>query len=427
MAELSERAQISRLIHRFGFGPRPGQYESLVKLGLARTQRSILDVPAVDPGLSTVVTPTFPSYGFLPASQMRALLAQQNNELLFWWLDRMVLSHNALPERMTWFWHGHWATAVSKVVYPLPMLQQNQTLRANALGNFSTMSEAMITDCALLYWLDSELNVATSPNENLARELMELFTLGIGNYTENDVQAVAKSLTGYRVTLATGQVTYRPALHDNSVVTILGTTSSFTGPSVVALLTSLYTNQLFIAERLWFRFFDSSSPQSDDSIATAFESRGIARAVKALVHHRALANPAHSQAKSPVEWFVSACRALGVRPSTLPTPQVVISGLGNLGQVPFNPPNVGGWPADQFWLTAASAQQRISLSSFLIEHGDLTPITSLSPRERVEGSALWLGVPEWGRSTKALLTKVRTDPTQLAWLALNAPEYVVNA
>ncbi|MFI5035426.1 MAG: DUF1800 family protein [Acidimicrobiales bacterium] len=426
MAALSEQAQISRLIHRFGFGPKPGQFEKLLRAGLTKTQREILSVPAVDAGLAPVVTPTFSPTGILPGGVTRALLAAENNQLLFWWLDRMVLSDNALPERMTWFWHGHWATAVSKVIYPIPMLQQNQTLRASALGDFSTMSENMITDCALLYWLDAELNSAKAPNENLARELMELFTLGIGNYTQADVQAVAQALTGYRVQLAAGQVAYYPTLHDNSIVTILGSTSSFTGPQVVGYLTSLYANQQFIADRLWFRFFDSSAPQPDSTVTDAFASRDITAAVRALIHHRALANPAHSQAKSPVEWFVSVCRALAVQPSTLALPKTVLNGLGNLGQIPFNPPNVGGWPADQFWLTAAAAEQRIALSSYLIQHGDLSPIAQLSPRDRVEGLAMWLGVPEWGKSTRDLLSQVRTDPFRLTWLAVNAPEYVVN-
>jgi uncharacterized protein (DUF1800 family) len=427
VAELSESAQIARLIHRFGFGPTPGQYESLVNGGLSRAQASVLAVPSVDPGLAAVTPPSLTTTGLLGAGAARRQLATQNNELLLWWLDRMVLSQNALPERMTWFWHGHWATAVSKVRYPIPMYQQNQTLRTNSLGNFVQMGLAMITDCALLYWLDAELNNATAPNENLARELMELFTLGIGNYTEDDVQAVAQSLTGYRVVLASGEAIYVPKRHDSSIVTILGTTGSFTAQQVVTLLTSLSANQDFVANRLWFRFYDSSNPQPDDSLASALEARDIGQAVRALVYHRALADPAHAQVKSPVEWFVSLCRALALRPSTFSNPALIIGGLGNLGQIPFNPPNVGGWPADQFWLTAAAAQLRITLSQSLIQEGDLTPLTSLAPRERVDGAAAWLGVPEWGDSTRTLLQRVRTDPTQLTWLAVNAPEYVVNA
>lgn len=427
MAELSEKAQISRLIHRFGLGPKPGQYESLVALGLSGAQSSILSVPTVDPGLSSVTPPTFATTGLASASAARAERAEQNNELLLWWLDRMVLSDNALPERMTWFWHGHWATAVSKVKYPIPMYQQNQTLRANSMGSFVTMSEAMIDDCALLYWLDAELNSASAPNENLARELMELFTLGIGNYSQDDVEAVAKCLTGFKVRVATGQVVYRPVLHDNSVVTILGSSGAFTAGQVVTLLTSQASNQRFIPDRLWFRFYDSAAPQPNATLTDAFASRDIGATVSALVHHSALANPAHSQAKAPVEWFVGVCRALSLRPSTFPSPKQLVTGLGSLGQVPFNPPNVGGWPADQYWLTAASAQARISLSASLIQQGDLTPLTSLGASERVDGAALWLGVPGWSSSTRAVLKKVAANPTQLAWLAMNAPEYVVNA
>ena len=132
MTQLSSQAQISRLIHRFGFGPKPGQFAQLLAGGVASAQAAILNVPAVDSGLSQLPTPTFAKIGSLVSKAAKFQDALQYYQLVFWWLDRMVLSENALPERMTWFWHGHWATAISKVNYANPMLIQNQILRQNA-------------------------------------------------------------------------------------------------------------------------------------------------------------------------------------------------------------------------------------------------------------------------------------------------------
>ncbi len=427
MTQLSSQAQISRLIHRFGFGPKPGQFAQLLAGGVASAQAAVLNVPAVDPGLSQLPTPTFAKIGSLVSKAAKFQDALQYYQLVFWWLDRMVLSENALPERMTWFWHGHWATAISKVNYANPMLIQNQILRQNALGNFNTMTQSMINDAALQYWLDGQQNLIAAPNENLSREFMELFTLGVGNYSQDDVTALAKSFTGYRLSLEAGTATLTPRIHDNSSVKILGSTGSFSPQDAVAVLTKEKSCQDFIAQRLWFRFYDSSNEQPDLTLSDSFATRDIGAAVKALVYHSALSDPLHAQPKSPVEWLVSACRALNIQPSKLPTQSTVFSALARMGNTPFNPPNVGGWPPDQFWLGAAQAQDRINLSQYLVSHGDLSPISSLPAKQRVAAAAMWLGVAGWGASTLQALASVASDPARLTWLALNAPEYVVNA
>jgi uncharacterized protein (DUF1800 family) len=429
VTQLSTQAQISRLIHRFGFGPKPGQFAQLMAGGLESAQTAIFTVPAVDPGLVDLKTPTFAKIGSLVSKAAKLQDALQYYQLVFWWLDRMVLSDNALPERMTWFWHGHWATAISKVNYSTPMLTQNQVFRQNALGSFDTMSQSMINDAALQYWLDGQKNLIAAPNENLSREFMELFTLGVDNYSQADVTGLAKSFTGYRLSassLEAGVITFTPKFHDTSTVTILGNTGAFTPQDATALLTKQKSCQDFIAQRLWFRFYSSSVPQPDTTLSDAFATRDIGAAVKALVYHPALSSPLHAQAKSPVEWFVSSCRALNIHPSKLPTQSTVFSALARMGNTPFNPPNVGGWPPDEFWLGAAQAQERINLSKYLVSNGDLSPIASLPAKQRVAAAAMWLGVAGWGATTQQVLTSAASDPARLAWLALNAPEYVVN-
>ena len=397
--------------------------------GVQSAQASVLNVPVVDAGVANLATPAFAKIGSLVSKAAKFQDALQYYQLVFWWLDRMVLSDNALPERMTWFWHGHWATAISKVNYATPMLTQNQVLRQNALGSFNTMAQLMINDCALQYWLDGQQNYVAAPNENLSREFMELFALGVGNYSQADVTALAKSFTGYKITAASleaGVITYTPKIHDTSTVSILGNTGSFTPQDATAVLTAQKSCQDFIAQRLWFRFYNSSAPQPDKTLSDAFAARDIGAAVKALVYHPALSDPLHAQAKSPVEWLVSACRALSIQPSKLPTQSTVFSALARMGNTPFNPPNVGGWPPDEFWLGAAQAQERINLSKYLVSNGDLSPISVLPAKQRVAAAAMWLGVAGWGATTQQVLTSAQSDPARLAWLALNAPEYVVN-
>ena len=397
--------------------------------GLQSAQASILAVPAVDAGVANLATPTFAKIGSLDSKAAKFQNALQYYQLVFWWLDRMVLSDNALTERMTWFWHGHWATAIIKVNYATPMLIQNQVLRQNALGSFNTMAQAMINDAALQYWLDGQQNYVAAPNENLSREFMELFALGVGNYSQADVTALAKSFTGFKITadsLEAGEITYTPKIHDTSTVSILGNTGAFTPQDATSVLTAQKSCTDFIAQRLWFRFYNSSAPQPDKTLSDAFATRDIGATVKSLVYHPALSDPLHAQAKSPVEWLVSACRALNIQPSKLPTQSTVFSALARMGNTPFNPPNVGGWSPDEFWLGTAQAQERINLSKYLVSHGDLSPISVLPAKLRVAGAAMWLGVAGWGATTQRVLTSAVSDPARLTWLALNAPEYVVN-
>ena len=139
---------------------------------------------------------------------------------------------------MTWFWHGHWATSVDKVIYPLTMQKQNDTLRKYALGNFKDMAKEMVVDGAFNFWLDNEENYLSSPNENLARELMELMTIGVNNFTQHDVTAAARALTGYSTNLPNGAVTFDAQQHFSHPLTVLGTTSKLDAQSLASLIVS---------------------------------------------------------------------------------------------------------------------------------------------------------------------------------------------
>ena len=434
MATQGERLEIARLSHRFGFGPRPGEFAAALKMGVSAYRIEATTVPAIDSGLAVITEPVITDLGKRPspntpevipfAQAMRA----QSLQMVLWWLDRMALSNHGLSERMVWFWHGHWATSIDKINYPMPMFTQNKTLRTYALGNFKEMSRAMINDGALQIWLDGGDSTLKAPNENLSRELMELFVLGVNRYSEDDVKALAKVLTGYQINNSSGKVTFNLKRHDPSAVTLLGSSAIFSGESVSDYLVARDDCATFIAERLWYRFISSSQPlPTDSTIKKAFAERNIASAVTALASDVAMRDPNNSLVKAPVEWFISACRALQITPSKLDSSNQLISHLQKLVQVPFSPPNVGGWPTDEAWLSSASAQYRIAFAKWLIKQGDLTPITSLSQNARVAKSADWLGVSAWSNRTQGALRNAVGDPAEFVLLALCSPEYVVSA
>ena len=157
-----------------------------------------------DPGLDSIGELTLPNLGPFPVSGTPAWTTFWNdiyggtNTMDAWWLDRMTLAHYPLTERMTWFWHGHFATAISKVIYPLPMLVQNKSQRSLALGDFRDLAKAMVLDGALNFWLDNEDNYSFAPNENLAREFMELFTLGVGTLPRTTLPPQPRPSRGIR-------------------------------------------------------------------------------------------------------------------------------------------------------------------------------------------------------------------------------------
>jgi uncharacterized protein (DUF1800 family) len=398
--------------------------------GLAATQATVLEHGLRDPGAESQAALVLPILGDFPPPNTAAsipfwnkMVAEQD-ALTSWWLDRMYLSDYPLTERMTWFWHGHWATALSKVLYAVPMQRQNNTLRTHALGNFEDMAKAMVVDGALNYWLDNEENYLTSPNENLARELMELMTLGVNKFTQDDVTSAARALTGYTTNIFTGAVGFNPTQHYSKPVSILGATREFNAESLVSLIVSKNENAKFITDRLWFRFV-SGTTKPPNTLVSSFSSREIEPLVRALVASSAWTDSANSLAKAPVEWFIGACRALRVRPSHLNVSNTQWA-LSQMGQIPFNPPNVGGWPFGQAWLSGVSFQYRFELAQSAVAVGDLSPL-SVPKSRMVQACADWLGVAEWSRRTGSVLSSVTDSPSELALAALLSPEYAVSA
>lgn len=430
----TDRLEIARLYHRFGFGPRPGEFKAALVNGLNATKTALLSVPAVDLGATQVSEPNIINLGIRPTQKSSELiefsiaLRQQIRDLPLWWLDRMALSDHALTERMTWFWHGHWATAVGKLNHVYPMYLQNQTLRKYALGDFSEMASAMLNDGALQFWLDGGENTAKSPNENLARELMELFVLGVNRYTETDVRELSRALTGYQIERPSGKVTFNKKRYDSGLKTILGSSTSFNGTSATAHLVAQTDCAKFIVERIWFRFISSQvQVESAAQLEAAFTTRNTSQLITAITDSKFLSNSDYSIVKAPVEWFLGVARYLNLTPSTLKTPAQLLAYLDKLAQVPFNPPNVGGWPTDESWLSSASAQTRIQFASWLIKQADLTSLTAIEPNKRIAWLQDELGILVFSGRTRLALNGVKTNPAQLLQLAICSPEYVVSA
>jgi uncharacterized protein (DUF1800 family) len=211
--------------------------------------------------------------------------------------------------------------------------------------------------------------------------------------------------------------------HDNTPIQFLGTTGSFDATSLSDYVVGLDATAAHITNRLWFRFVSTTVP-APRSLVTTFAKRNISSVVLAIATDPAMHRPGLSQVKSPVEWFVSACRALHVTPSHLDSGDLYWF-LSQMGQFPFDPPSVGGWPFDEAWLTASTAQYRFNLADVLVKHGDVSPLGTASST-MVQATADWLGVAQWSERTAKTLRGAVSHPRQLATLALCAPEYVVS-
>ena len=425
-----QRLEIARLFHRTGFGPKPGEFAAALSAGVAATRSKVLSPPST---VSFVTPPALTDLGPRPAPNSPAVvdfsqqLRYQNQLLFMWWLDEMVTSPHTLQEKMTWFWHGHWATSIGKVNYALPMFNQNVTMRKFALGNFKDFAKAMFSDGALQVWLDGQENTVKAPNENFSREMMELFTLGVNRYTETDVKELARAFTGYQVSRSSGVVTFNARRRDAAAVTVLGKTAVMSPEEVIDHLVSQENSALFIAERVWYRFVSSQEPlPQNHPMVKAFANRDLSALMNSLIESSAFSQEKNSMVKSPIEWFVGLCRALAITPSQLPSPTKLYNYLEMLSQVPFSPPNVGGWPADQAWLSSASAQFRVSFATSIIGQANLDELTAISLVKRPAYLADLLGVVEWSTRTSYAMRAVRDNPQKLLIIAACSPEYVVS-
>jgi uncharacterized protein (DUF1800 family) len=280
-------------------------------------------------------------------------------ELKAWWVTEMLGTESPFTERMTLFWHNHFTSSLQKVRSPQLMLRQNALLRKHALGNFGELLHAVSKDPAMLVYLDSATNRRGQPNENFARELMELFTLGEGKYGEHDIKEAARAFTGWSIDLDTGEYLFRPRQHDDGVKIVLGK-SLKGGTEVLDLLLAHPATAEYVAARLW-REFVSPQPQPEElkRVAAALrQSRYDMRtAMRELLLAPAFWAPENRAVliKSPTELVVGTMRQFNIAVSD-PLPFVFL--LRALGQDLLSPPNVKGWPGGEQWINSTTLLTR---------------------------------------------------------------------
>ncbi|MGC4807016.1 DUF1800 domain-containing protein [Micromonospora sp. DT233] len=417
---------VALLLRRAGFGPTADELGAARRAGFTATLAALTAPAGPDIGATRAPLPRLGPDPYAgrpeptPAQRVTAdgLRRAQAVTLGRWWLDRMTVADHQAVEKLLFFWHGHWATSIVKVKSPQLMLAQHRTLRES--HNFREMAHRMIVDPALVYWLDGHLNTREAPNENLAREFLELFTLGLGRYAEADVQQAGRALTGWRVDLGARRLAFDPRRHDGGVSTILGVTGRFTAESLVDVVLAQPACPRFVAARLWHRYGSDSQPipeRTREAMVAAFPEP--LRMLRALLADEAFPATRSTMVKQPVEWLVGALRQLGLRPAALPAETLtgLLDGLGGLGQRPFAPPSVGGWPAGASWLTSAAARLKLSLAGKLA--------SQLSPQRLTpEAVAHLLGVETWTDRTYEVLRAADNSRLMLT-LGLVSPEYQV--
>ncbi|MBS0224653.1 MAG: DUF1800 domain-containing protein [Proteobacteria bacterium] len=311
-----------------------------------------------------------------PVNEAARIVREEGSQLSNWWVEEMLATDQPLVEKMTLFWHSHFTSSIQKVRYVPALYRQNVLFRREALGNFATLLKAVAHDPAMLIYLDGVRNVAKQPNENFARELLELFTLGEGHYSEADIKNAARAFTGWSVDRDSGRFVDRMRLHDAGEKTFLGQSGHFTGDDILAILLRHPRTAETIVEKLW-REFISFTPDPHEVKRLAGLFRGgnyeMRPLLRALFLSPAFRDPANRGAliKSPIELVVGTVHVFG-----LPVPDAtpLVRMMAGLGQTPFAPPNVKGWPGGESWITTSTLLLRQQFLRRLIE---ATTVSSL--------------------------------------------------
>ena len=427
---------IAHLYRRAGFGGTPIELAAGTAAGYAATVEKLLDRTGPDDADSVRLPDTTPPYiGPNPNAQQLQQLSNQRQaqarQLTLWWLDRMATSSSPLREKLTWYWHNHFATSNEKVDSPAMMYTQNQYLRTNGHASFEALAQGIAKDPAMMVWLDSNTNRKGRPNENFSRELMELFTLGIGNYSDADVREAARAFTGWTVDRGAISTALVQAQADYDTKTLFGQTGALRADEVVSLLVHQPSAPALVVRRLWSRL--AFPVAADDAIVTELaRSFAVDLDISGLLR-RVFADPRFVSAeartglvKEPVEWVVGGLRAFGLTATRMDAASPsILTALDLLGQRPFQPPSVGGWGQNNYWLSTQTSLARQRFAQAIANSADLAWLDATAPSERIDALATRLGVEKWTPPTLAALRSV-TSPKTLVAVALTAPEYVLN-
>jgi uncharacterized protein (DUF1800 family) len=416
----------AHLLNRAGFGGTPSEIQKLADLGPEKAVDSLVYFESIpDPTRNPEWAKADPEQRKAlqemrkaPEAKRKELRRQQQKtqreelqELRFWWLQRMAFGPRPLQEKLALFWHGHFATSYQKVKNSYYMWRQNEIFRRYGSGNWLGLLTAVSRDPAMLIWLDQAQSRKAHPNENFAREVMELFTLGEGHYTEKDVTEAARALTGWSLDRLNQEYIYRPRLHDDGIKTVLGKTGNLSGDDVLQIITSQPQSSRFITRKLWVFFGnDNQSEELAEALAACFNAnhKNFKPLLKTIFLSEEFYAPdvVRQQVKSPVQWLVESVRLLE---RELPPPQLSINALRTLGQDLLMPPNVKGWDGGLSWITTNNLLNRYNYANYLV----LGESPMAMPGRRKKGKNR--RVPRASRVSVARLfpEEVRSDKTKL--------------
>ena len=362
MAQSTERRRIAHLLRRAGFGGSPEEIETYLRLGF-------------DAAVDRLV-----NYEQIPNDALEARVAEAEAafgervrlpELQLLWLTRILHTARPLEEKMVLFWHNHFATANTKVGAPPLMYAQNQLFRQHAMGSFRELLYGVSRDPAMLRWLDSNSNRRASPNENYARELMELFTMGVDQYSQDDVTEAARAFTGWFFNRELGFVFNRNQ-HDFGEKTYLGRTGDWDGDDIVNIILEQPVTAEFIAGKM-FAFFvhDHPTPGTIASLASGFRSTdyNVRELVRSILRSPEFSSEEayHRLIKSPVELVIGGIKQTGVSEIN----RNLLGVLNRMGMTLYNPPDVSGWDWGTAWIGSATLLERVNFANFLTtQRGD---------------------------------------------------------
>ncbi len=416
---VSKQLKLQHLLWRAGFGPTTETWQRWLALDEEAWWPTLRKGSADDPQYLEVTDDAFRGLvmgigelGKVERSgddmdkDARKQARQQSRDYLqslnLTWLEDLVLSRAQLREKMALFWHGHFASRNLNIVYQQDMLH---AIRTHALGNFGELLRAVSKSAAMLAFLNNQQNRKASPNENFAREVMELFTLGRGNYTEADIKEAARAFTGWGFNLK-GEFVFRRQQHDAGEKTVLGKSGRFTGDDVLDMLLEQRQTAHFIARKL-YRFLVNEEKIPEERVhqlGDQFFDSGydIGKLLDAIFTSTWFYEPENigCKIKSPVELWVGIRRTL---PLTLEDAEVQLLLQRALGQVLFHPPNVAGWPGGRAWIDSTALMLRLRLPHIIAANGSL----DLSPKD--DDDAL-MGQSRGGRLQKRFALEVNWKP-----------------
>jgi uncharacterized protein (DUF1800 family) len=432
--QLSQSQLISHLYQRAGFGLTSSELASCLSLGYAG---------CVDQLIAGLTAPLTGVVANPPVMQRLSSSVTSNtnqnaeyNNLINWWINSMiaVTPQTALREKLVLLLHNQFPTALNGVGWVSMMYDQNQLFRTQGPGRYDDLVHAMAKQPAMLLWLNAGQDVKGSPNQNFSRELMERFCMGVtSGYTQNDVVAGARAFTGWQLNNNTGQFQYNLNNAERTTTDVfLGQSGIFDGDQVIDIVTQNPHTAPFVISRLWSWLAYPVTPTDPvvADLAPAFASNmSMSDLLVAIFDHPAFVSPqaVNGLVKQPAEWLVGSMRALGLTTASFGSPNFGYW-TGILGQQLFQPPNVGGWGQNQYWLSTSTAQSRLqiafSLASATALTGTLANLTTTAARAQL--LATTLNVSSWNSATMTAFGQQQSNARNQLALALVAPEYLVN-